>query len=112
MSVAQVGWSISQMELLTRTLKAIAHPVRLSIIEMLEGERRMTVTEIYTKLNADQSSVSHHLSILRDKGVLSSERKGKYIYYYLKNAAYLNIIDCLTSIQEEEAARKPLFRKK
>lgn len=61
MSVAQVGWSISQMELLTRTLKAIAHPVRLSIIEMLEGERRMTVTEIYTKLNADQSSVSYHV---------------------------------------------------
>ncbi len=102
MSIAQAGWSISQMESITRTLKAIAHPVRLAIMEMLEGDRRMTVTEIYTRLNADQSSISHHLSILRDKGVLSSERKGKFIYYFLRNPSYLNLIDCLTEIQQEE----------
>lgn len=105
MSIAQAGWSTTQMELLTRTLKAIAHPMRLSIIDMLDNERRMTVTEIYTRLNADQSSVSHHLSILRDKGVLSYERKGKYIYYFLKNTSYLTLIDCLNSIHEENGGK-------
>ncbi len=105
MSIAQAGWSTTQMELLTRTLKAIAHPMRLSIIDMLDNERRMTVTEIYTRLNADQSSVSHHLSILRDKGVLAYERKGKYIYYFLKNTSYLTLIDCLNSIHEENGAK-------
>jgi DNA-binding transcriptional ArsR family regulator len=102
MNGIQVGWSAPQTELLTRTLKAIAHPTRLSIIDMLDGGRRMTVTEIYTRLNADQSSVSHHLSILRDKGVLAAEREGKFIYYYLKNPAYLNLIDCLNNIHEGE----------
>ena len=102
MNGIQVGWSVSQMELLTRTLKAIAHPVRLSIIDMLDGGRRMTVTEIYTRLKADQSSVSHHLSILRDKDILSAERQGKYIFYFLKNEAYLNLIDCLNNIHAIE----------
>lgn len=105
MSIVQTGWSISEMESLTRTLKAIAHPVRLSIMEMLEGDRRMTVTEIYTRLNADQSSISHHLSILRDKGVLSSTRKGKFIYYYLRNQSYLSLIDCLAEIHQQERSR-------
>ncbi|MCI4669772.1 MAG: metalloregulator ArsR/SmtB family transcription factor [Bacteroidia bacterium] len=102
MSIAQAEWTISQMESLSRKLKAIAHPVRLAIIEMLEGDRRMTVTEIYTRLNADQSSISHHLSILRDKRVLSSERKGKFIYYFLRNQSYLSLIDCLSEIHKED----------
>lgn len=101
MNAVKTGWTAPQMELLTRTLKAIAHPMRLSIIDMLEGGRRMTVTEIYTRLDADQSAVSHHLSILRDKGVLRAERKGKYIYYRLHNYAYLSLINCLNEIQRE-----------
>jgi DNA-binding transcriptional ArsR family regulator len=104
MNGIQVGWSVPQMKLLTRTLKAIAHPTRLSIIDMLDGGTRMTVTEIYTRLKADQSSISHHLSILRDKRVLAAEREGKFIYYYLKNPAYLTLIDCLNNIHEWEEA--------
>ncbi|GAB4430077.1 MAG: metalloregulator ArsR/SmtB family transcription factor [Bacteroidia bacterium] len=87
------------MELLSRTLKAIAHPVRLSIIDMLEGGKSLTVTEIYSRLNEDQSAISHHLSIMRDKGVLVAERKGKHIYYRLRNRAYLTLIDCLQEIE-------------
>jgi DNA-binding transcriptional ArsR family regulator len=71
---------------------------------MLENGKRLTVTEIYTRLKADQSAVSHHLSILRDKGILGTERKGKFIYYYLKNTAFLSLIDCLNQIQQAKAA--------
>jgi DNA-binding transcriptional ArsR family regulator len=104
MNAPQNDWSPSQMEMLSRSLKAIAHPLRLAIIEMLEGGQKLTVTEIYTRLKADQSSVSHHLSILRDKGVLEAERRGKYIFYFLKNHAYLHLISCLNDIQQQEAA--------
>ena len=97
-------WSIPQKEVLTRTLKAIAHPTRLAIIDMLEGGRKMTVTEIYTTLDADQSSVSHHLSIMRDRGVLRSERRGKHIYYSLRHQAYLTLLDCLTTIHTQPDA--------
>lgn len=92
------NWSDPQKEILARTLKAIAHPVRLAIISMLEDGRRMTVTEIYTLLNANQSFISHHLSVLRDREVLDTERKGKYIYYFLRNDAYLILMDCMASL--------------
>lgn len=93
------SWSEVQLETLTRTMKAIAHPVRLAIIRMLDNENKMTVTEIYTALDADQSFVSHHLSILRDRGILGTQRKGKYILYYLKEPIFLSLLDCLASIQ-------------
>ena len=82
--------------------KAVCHTVRLSIIDMLDEGQRLTVTEIYTRLNADQSSVSHHASILRDKGILAAERQGKFIFYFLKNKSYLSLIDCLNDIQQKQ----------
>lgn len=98
------GWSIGDMEMLSRMLKAIAHPTRLSIIEMLQSEKRLTVTEIYTSLNADQSSISHHLSILRRRGIVGQERNGKFIFYFLVEKSYLSLLDCLTDIQRSVSA--------
>lgn len=66
-------------------LKAIAHPIRISIVGCLgDGEKR-TVTEIHTILGIEQSTASHHLVILRDRGVLASKREGKNTWYYLKH---------------------------
>lgn len=107
MSAVHPGWSIPQMELLTRTLKAIAHPTRLAIIELLHQHKRMTVTDIYTALDADQSSVSHHLSIMRDKYVLGAERKGKYIHYYLNNPVYLELMECLRDLHSQTEMQYP-----
>jgi DNA-binding transcriptional ArsR family regulator len=92
-------WSQHQMTSLARTLKAMAHPVRLSILDMLDGGKKLTVTEIYTRLGADQSAVSHHLSLLKDRGVLVAEREGKFIRYQLRHPEYLTLIDCLVSNQ-------------
>ena len=73
-----------QLEKAAGMLKAIAHPMRISILSYLEDGRKMTVTEIHNKLNIEQSTTSHHLGILKDKGVLASKREGKNTYYYLK----------------------------
>lgn len=100
----KTGWSVGDMETLSRMLKAIAHPTRLSIIDMLESEKRLTVTEIYTRLNADQSSISHHLSILRRRGIVGQERDGKYIFYFLLEKSYLSLLDCLSDIQGSVSA--------
>lgn len=101
--VTTKDWSVGDMEMLSRTLKAIAHPTRLAIIDMLETEKRLTVTDIYTRLNADQSSISHHLSILRRRGILGQERNGKFIFYFLVEKSYLSLLDCLSDIQRSVA---------
>ncbi len=66
-------------------LRAVNHKLRQRIIELLEENEKMTVTEIYIKLRLEQSVASQHLAILRRAGVVNTERQGKYIYYSLNN---------------------------
>ena len=76
-------------------LRAIAHPMRIAIISLLETHNKLNVTEIYSKLKIEQATASHHLNILKNKGVLISKRAGKQTHYSLKNDAIVNIIDCI-----------------
>lgn len=84
-----------RLELAANMLKAIAHPLRIAILKHLEGGKKLTVTEIHELLGIEQSTTSHHLGILKDKGVLCSRREGKNILYYLKHDILSQIIDCL-----------------
>lgn len=76
-------------------LKAMAHPVRISIIGYLDGNDSRTVTEIHKQLGIEQSAASHHLGILKDKGVLGSRRDGKNTFYYLKNENFMEFLNCI-----------------
>lgn len=78
-------------------LKAIAHPVRIAILNFLEDGKRLTVTEIHELLKIEQSTTSHHLGILKDKGVLSSKREGKNTYYFLRHENLSNIVSCVSN---------------
>jgi DNA-binding transcriptional ArsR family regulator len=84
-----------RLETAANMLKAIAHPMRIAILKFLQGGKRLTVTEIHELLEIEQSTTSHHLGILRDKGVLCSKREGKNTYYYLKYDILSQIVDCL-----------------
>lgn len=84
-----------RLEEASSKLRAIAHPMRIAIIEMLEKKEQMNVTEIYEALKIEQASASHHLNILKTKGVLDSRRSGKKTFYYLKEEALGQIIDCI-----------------
>ncbi|GAB4037998.1 ArsR/SmtB family transcription factor [Spirosoma gilvum] len=76
-------------------LKAVAHPLRIKIIQMLNENKELNVSAIYKNLNAEQSLISHHLINMRDKGILEIRRSGKNIYYFLVDDAVAEIIDCI-----------------
>lgn len=86
----------AQLERAANMLKAIAHPMRIAIMTHLEDGRKLTVTEIHQLLDIEQSTTSHHLGILKDKGVLGSIRDGKNTYYFLKHESLRNIIECIS----------------
>lgn len=92
---------IKKLETASEMLKAIAHPMRIAIVDMLSGEKTLTVTEIHEALNIEQAVVSHHLSILRNKGVLLSVRSGKNCNYKLKHPRLSQIIACIDECQNE-----------
>ncbi len=89
--------TVEQLEQAANMLKAIAHPVRISILNYLDGGKKLTVTEIHQLLNIEQSTTSHHLGILKDKGVLASKREGKNTYYFLKHPNLERIVECMTN---------------
>jgi DNA-binding transcriptional ArsR family regulator len=76
-------------------LKAIAHPIRISIVGYLEDGKKRTVTEIHKKLGIEQATASHHLVILKDRGVLLSKREGKNTWYFLKHPDLKNILSSI-----------------
>ncbi len=76
-------------------LKAVAHPLRIRIIQMLHKEQELTVSTIYKNLKAEQSLISHHLINMRDKGILDIRRSGKNIYYFLVDSAVSEVIECI-----------------
>ncbi len=76
-------------------LKAMAHPMRIAILQQLRAGKKLSVTELHLRLDIEQSTASHHLGILRDKGVLVCERLGKNSFYSLRHKALAKLLDCL-----------------
>ncbi|MBN8833894.1 MAG: transcriptional regulator [Niastella sp. SCN 39-18] len=62
-------------------LRALNHKLRQQILNLIETEKKITVTEIYVKMRLEQSVASQHLAILRKAGLVSTSRVGKFIYY-------------------------------
>ncbi len=81
-------------------LKTIAHPMRLQIVCLLGSHESLTVSEICAKVDCEQSLVSHHLNLMKLKGVLESKRSGKNIHYILRMREVLTIISCVNNCQK------------
>lgn len=81
---------------MAETLKAVAHPIRLQIVNILmNGEH--SVGELVKKLGTKQSLTSQQLSILKTRGVLKSRRDGNVVYYSLENSGIMNIMASILS---------------
>jgi len=81
-----------QFDYVARTLKVLAHPTRLLILQVLgEGER--SVQEVEKLVGASQSSVSQHLNLLREWRLLSSRRAAHQVFYRLDNPDLLRFLD-------------------
>jgi DNA-binding transcriptional ArsR family regulator len=85
-----------KLDLAASKLRSIAHPIRIAIIGLLETNHKMNVTAIYERLKIEQAAASHHLNILKSKGVVESKRDGKSTIYSLKPAALNSILECIS----------------
>lgn len=95
--MTKIDLTAEELERAASMLKAISHPVRISILNALENGEKLTVTELHNILGIDQSAASHHLGIMKDKGILLSQRNGKNIYYSLKNEKLKTLLGCIGS---------------
>ncbi|MCC9135435.1 ArsR/SmtB family transcription factor [Pontibacter silvestris] len=97
MSTLKVRVDKKKLERAAYLLKCVAHPVRISIIDLLEQTDRLSVSQLQEALEIEQSLLSHHLTNMRDKGILLTQREGKNVYYSLPDLTITNIIECINS---------------
>jgi DNA-binding transcriptional ArsR family regulator len=86
-----------QLEARSRIIKALAHPTRLFIIdELSSGEQ--CVCELTKMIGDDISTVSKHLSVLKQAGIVEDEKRGLQVWYSLRVPCILNFFGCIESV--------------
>ena len=81
--------------LAARAMKAMAHPLRLKILCILGASNEVSVQEIVEQVGTSQSNISQHLSILRDKGILSARKDANKVYYRINDPKVVKLIGSL-----------------
>jgi len=100
----------SRLEARARVFKAMAHPARLLFMEVLaQGER--CVCELAELAEADMSTASKHLSVLRNAGLVRSDKRGLQVFYTLRVPCVLNFLSCVESILKTNAKEQAALTK-
>jgi DNA-binding transcriptional ArsR family regulator len=82
------------------TLRAVNHPLRQQLLSLLRRRGPLTVTDIYISLRLQQSAASQQLSILRQAGLLTRSRRGKFILYALNEERLETLTSALRQLSE------------
>ena len=93
-------------------IKALAHPLRLSITEFLSGGERC-VCDIAGRVGAGRSNVSRHLALMVRAGVLSNRKEGLMVLYRLRCPCVMRFLQCVDGmLRERIGSAEALLRKR
>lgn len=102
---------LKTLSLAARKVRAINHPMRRRIMELLDENGSMTVTEIYVALRIEQSVASQHLAPLRRCGFVVSQRVGQTVVYRIDYAHMFKVERLISELAEGVITRKPVSKK-
>ncbi len=85
-----------------RIAQAIAHPLRLEIIDFLKNGPQC-VCDIAGHIKAERSNVSRHLSVMANAGILDCHKQGLKVIYRLKCTCILDFFSCISGVLKEQA---------
>ena len=92
----------ARYEARAKIIKAMAHPTRLFIVDRLsKGER--CVCKLTKMVGDDVSTVSKHLSVLKNAGIVADEKRGTQVFYTLRVPCVLNFFSCVESVLKSNA---------
>ncbi len=81
-----------------RVMKALAHPTRLFIVDELSRAEHC-VCDLRDMIGVDISTVSKHLALLRESGLVIDERRGQQVFYRLRTPCILDFFKCVQKVQ-------------
>jgi ArsR family transcriptional regulator len=97
--------SFAEAEIRTKIIKALAHPARLMIVELLkEGEAPFST--IHGLFESDKSTVSKHLLVLKEAGIVTSRKSGLDMFYKLEVPCMVDFFGCVTAVIENTVEKQ------
>ena len=96
----KLAYPVERYEARARIAKALGHASRLMMLDAL-ADREMCVCELTELVGADQSTVSKHLGVLKQAGLVADRREGTMIFYRLKVACLRGFWQCIESVLKE-----------
>ncbi|MCX7016395.1 MAG: metalloregulator ArsR/SmtB family transcription factor [Candidatus Sumerlaeota bacterium] len=97
--------TFSRYDARARVIKAMAHPTRLFIVdELSRGER--CVCELTDMVGADMSTVSKHLTVLKNAGIVQDDKRGSQIFYALRCPCIMDFFGCVESVLKTTARER------
>lgn len=91
---------LSKLEKASQMLKALAHPLRMAIVEVLVREKELNVTQLHEYLGIEQAVTSQHLAVLKKNAVVSVKKDGKNSVYFIRQPRLCKIVDLIKKCEE------------
>jgi len=98
-------------QLHARICAALADPTRILILYLLQNAP-MNVNALVEKLELSQPTISRHLKLLRDQGLVIAERNGQSVYYELNDPRVIEALDLLRTVLAERLAKQALLARR
>ena len=87
------------------TFKALSDPTRREILNLLR-DGPLAAGAIVEHFDMTGATISHHLSILKQAGIIDDEKRGKYIYYYLNSSVLDDVLSWMISLKGDDSHEK------
>lgn len=88
----------AKYETRAKVLKALAHPARLKLVDELAAHDEVCVCDLTEAVGSDMSTVSRHLTQLKNAGIVQSEKHGQMVFYRLRVKCLTRLFQCIESV--------------
>ena len=100
----------SVFELQAELCRTMSHPLRVQMVHLLR-EGPIRVGDLVEATGCEQGTVSRHLGILRNEGILAARREGRDLYYHIVNPKITEVCDLMRQVLAEQAAQQSQISK-
>ena len=97
--------TFGEAEIRAKIIKAMAHPVRLMVIEFLKNGEH-SFSEVFDLFKLDKSTVSKHLLVLKEAGIITSRKEGTDMIYKLEVPCVIDFFSCVTAVIESNVKKQ------
>jgi ArsR family transcriptional regulator, arsenate/arsenite/antimonite-responsive transcriptional repressor len=99
--------SFEEAEIRAKIIKAMGHPVRLMMIEFLKTRER-SFSDVFALYRLDKSTISKHLLVLKEAGIVSSRKSGTDMIYKLEVPCVTDFFSCVTAVIDSNVKRQQI----